>query len=217
MCQVNHSRVTFWFSVVLAVLIIAAGYASGAEVPAAAAKYRRNLTRNAHMIWGLDAPVATFGAQIHQESGWRPDARSAYAYGLSQFTPGTAAWIGTLDPVLAGGDAGNPVWALRALVRYDRWLWDRTTVAAAATPCDRMAFALSAYNGGIGYVGREQRLAAASGLAPDRWWQNVELTCVKSRADWACEENRGYPRRILLVIEPAYVRAGWGLGVRCPQ
>jgi soluble lytic murein transglycosylase-like protein len=209
--------VTFWVSVVIAALIISIGYACGAEIPADANKYRRDLTRNAHMIWGLSAPVATFAAQIHQESGWRPDARSAYAYGLSQFTPGTAEWIGTLDPVLAWADAGNPVWALRALVRYDRWLWDRTTVASAATPCDRMAFSLSGYNGGIGYVIREQRLAASAGLAPDRWWQNVELTCVKSRAEWACEENRGYPRRILLRLEPVYARAGWGLGVGCAQ
>lgn len=197
-------------SIVLAALCVVGGYAFGAEIPPAANKHRRDLTRNAHMIWGLDAPVATFAAQIHQESGWRPDARSAYAYGLAQFTPATADWIGTLDPVLAGADAGNPVWALRALVRYDRWLWQRLP---AATDCDRMAFALAGYNGGAGWLTREQRAAAAAGMAPDRWWQAVETVCV--RAEWACRENRGYPRRILQVLEPAYVRAGWGLGAGC--
>lgn len=179
------------------------------DVPHAANAYRRELTRNARMIWGINAPVATFGAQIHQESGWRPDARSPYAHGLAQFTPATAEWIGDVDPVLAGADTGNPVWAIRALVRYDRWLWDRNP---AATDCDRMAFALASYNGGAGWLRREQSQAIAAGLAPDRWWQNVEVTCHPRRAGWACRENRGYPQRILKKIEPAYIRAGWGLG-----
>lgn len=183
------------------------------DIPREARQYRRDLTRNARMIWGLDAPVSTFAAQIHQESAWRPDARSPYAHGLAQFTPATADWIGSLDHALAGADTGNPVWALRALVRYDRWLWGRSFVATAATPCDRMAFALAGYNGGVGYVLREQKLAMAAGLAPDRWWQNVERTCVPSRAAWACRENRDYPRRILTRLEPIYVGAGWGPGV----
>lgn len=181
-----------------------------ADVPSDAHRHRAELVRNARLIWGLDAPTATFAAQIHQESAWQPAARSRYAHGLAQFTPATAAWIVDIDPLLAGADAGNPVWAVRALVRYDRWLWERNPAAA---PCDRMAFALAAYNGGEAWLRREQRQASAIGLAPDRWWRNVETTCL--RAAWACQENRGYTRRILRIIEPDYVKAGWGLGMAC--
>lgn len=166
-----------------------------AQIPDAAPHYRRDLTRNAHLIWGLDAPVATFAAQIHQESGWRRDARSPYAFGLAQFTPDTAAWIGGLDAGLASNEPGNPVWALRALVRYDAWLYAR--VPGAASLCARMALALRGYNGGLGYVQKEAR----SGQP-----------CEVFRSVANCRENLDYPRRILTRLEPLYVRAGWGIG-----
>jgi soluble lytic murein transglycosylase-like protein len=165
------------------------------DIPSAAQQYRRDLTRNARMIWGLDAPVATFAAQIHQESAWRPDARSPYAHGLAQFTPATADWIGDLDPALAVADTGNPVWALRALVRYDAWLYAR--VPPSRNGCDRMALALRAYNGGLGWLRKE----AATGRP-----------CEAFRSAANCRENLGYPQRILTRLEPIYVRAGWGLG-----
>ena len=44
-----------------------------AQVPQAAQQYRPLLVRTAHAFWGLDAPVAVFAAQVHQESAWRPD------------------------------------------------------------------------------------------------------------------------------------------------
>jgi len=56
--------------------------------------------------WGLEAPVALFAAQVHQESGWREDARSPVgALGLAQFMPGTAAWIAQLYPADLGDAA----------------------------------------------------------------------------------------------------------------
>ncbi len=99
-------------SVILGAVAVAIGFQIGSpraqEIPREAQQHRRDLTRNARMIWGLDAPVSTFAAQIHQESAWRPDARSPYAHGLAQFTPATADWIGDLDPALAVADTGNP-------------------------------------------------------------------------------------------------------------
>ena len=47
-----------------------------AQVPQPALQYRPLLTRTAHAVWGLDAPVAVFAAQVHQESAWRPSAVS---------------------------------------------------------------------------------------------------------------------------------------------
>lgn len=167
-------------------------------IPHAAQQHRRDLTRNARMLWGLGAPVATFAAQIHQESAWRPDARSPYAHGLAQFTPATADWIGGLDPALAAADTGNPVWALRALVRYDAWLYARVPGASNAEPCARMALALRAYNGGLGWLQKEARTGKP---------------CAAFRSPANCRENLGYPQRILTRLEPIYIRAGWGPGV----
>lgn len=46
-----------------------------AQVPTAALRYRADLIRSSRSVWGMDAPVATFAGQIHQESQWRANAR----------------------------------------------------------------------------------------------------------------------------------------------
>jgi membrane-bound lytic murein transglycosylase MltF len=178
-----------------------------ADVPHAANRYRADLARQARLVWGLDAPVAVMAAQIHQESSWNPRALSpAGAQGMAQFMPATVTWIGDIDPALRGGDVYNPTWAFRAMARYDHWLYGRL---AAATPCDRWAFTLSAYNGGLGWVLRDKNLAAAQGGDRNRWWGQVERhNAGRSAANW--QENRGYPRRILVVLAPRYAQAGWG-------
>jgi len=182
----------------------------GRGIPATALRHRTELIRNARSVWGLAAPVAVFAAQVHQESGWRADAKSPVgARGMAQFMPSTADWLSGLFPELAANEPYNPSWALRALVTYDHYLWDRLE---AVTPCDRMAFALSAYNGGLGWVRRDSRLAASRGLAPDAWWDNVEaVNAGRSVGNW--RENRGYPKRILRTLTPRYVAAGYGEGI----
>ncbi|WP_018653017.1 transglycosylase SLT domain-containing protein, partial [Actinobacillus capsulatus] len=101
--------------------------------PQAAKPYQRELTRNSHAIWGLKAPIALFAAQIHQESQWNVTALSHVgAQGLAQFIPQTADWIANLYPELANNQPYNPSWALRALVRYDYWLYQRIS---AHTEC----------------------------------------------------------------------------------
>ena len=178
-------------------------------IPRAAYQYQRDLIRNARVIWGITAPVATFAAQIHQESGWRPDAKSKYASGLAQFTPDTADWISRLYAGELGENQPlNPSWALRALVTYDNRLWH---VIEAADDCERMAMTLSSYNGGLGWLQRDTRLARAAGADTRRWFGHVER--FSNRAQWAIEENRGYPRRILLKLERVYL--SWGPGVQC--
>ncbi len=180
-----------------------------AQVPRDAAKYRAELIRNARFVWGMDAPVATFAAQIHQESGWKPDATSPVgALGIAQFMPATADWIAKAYPALADREPLNPSWGIRALVTYDRHLWERVR---AATPCDRMAMVLSAYNGGLGWVYRDQRMATAAEADAGRWFNQVERFNAGRRPS-AFAENRGYPRRILLRHEPLYRAAGWGAG-----
>ncbi|MFZ5659175.1 MAG: transglycosylase SLT domain-containing protein [Pseudomonadota bacterium] len=182
--------------------------AVGATVPNEALRLRADLIRNARAVWGINAPVARFAAQIQQESAWRPAARSRYAEGLAQFTPATAAWIAQAYPRLGAAAPYSPQWAIRALVTYDRHLYLRILPRQGRVEaCDRWAMTLSAYNGGLGWVGRDRALAARAGADPDRWWRHVER--YSPRADWARRENRDYPRRILLRWEPIYRQAGW--------
>lgn len=197
-------------AVVAAVLAVFLSGITSAQVPARANQYQRDLIRQARSVWGLSAPVALFAAQVHQESSWRPDARSPYAAGLAQFTPDTAEWIGTIYAELAAPDVFDPRWALRALVRYDFWLWSRAR--DTATDCDRAAMMLSAYNGGLGWLNRDRRLATSKGADASRWWGQVER--YSARAEWAIEENRQYPRRILRELQGRYVPQ-WGRGVLC--
>ena len=192
---------------VLVCALLALALPVQAQVPQAAQPYRALLVRTAHAVWGLDAPVAVFAAQVHQESAWRADAISRVgAQGLAQFMPATATWIAGVDPALAARQPFSPAWALRALVTYDRWLYERTPARYA--PKDRMWVALRGYNGGLGHWQAE---AAASGAArPTR--VQVDAACGRAkRAPVLCRENLDYPHRILVVIQPRY--AAWGPGL----
>lgn len=182
-----------------------------ASVPAAAEQHRRTLVRAAHAEWGLGAPVATFAAQVHQESAWRVNARSPVgAQGLAQFMPATADWMAEIYPRSLGpAQPYNPGWALRAMVAFDRWLYERNQ---AVSECDRWAFVMAGYNGGNGWVNRDRRLASAKGADPLAWFDSVERhNAGRSAANF--RENRHYPRAILLRWEPMYAAAGWGPGV----
>ena len=176
------------------------------RVPPQSAMYRLWVEQAVAEEWGLQASPARLAAQLHQESAWNPRARShAGAQGLAQFMPATAQWIAQRFPERLGAyDPWDPRQAILAAAVYDRWLYDRNP---AATECDRWAFALAGYNGGEGWLRRDQRLAAAAGDDPLRWWGNVERHT--GRAGWAKRENRGYVHRILRQLEHAYVRAGW--------
>lgn len=183
---------------------------ANAAIPEVAKIYQRTLTRTAHTFWGVDAPVATFAAQIHQESRWQIDARSpAGAEGLAQFMPATSDWFASINPRdLTTAQPYNPAWAMRAQVMYNRWLYNRI---AAADACNRMAFTLSAYNGGLGWVQRDQALASASGA--DQLIYADVAPFNAGRADRFIAENRNYVTAILNHWQPLYVQAGWSRGV----
>lgn len=189
-------------------LLYAGGFFSPpvqAQVPAASARHKLTLLRAAQTEWGLNAPVAALAAQVHQESAWNPQAVSRVgARGLAQFMPATASWwcerAGT-----AAADClpHNPTWALRAMVGYDRFLFERAP--AYLDRFDRYWLALRAYNGGEAHVRAEALKTGSS--HPSR--AQIDLACGKARrAPVHCAENLDYPRRILLQLQPRY--AGWG-------
>ncbi|WP_245576384.1 transglycosylase SLT domain-containing protein [Desulfovibrio cuneatus] len=179
-------------------------------IPRGAEQYRALLIRTAHATWGLEAPIAVFAAQVHTESRWNTNAQSPVgAVGLAQFMPATAKWMPQVDPALAGPAPTNPGWALRGLASYNLWLWQRVQ---GENDFERMAFVLSAYNGGLGWVQRDKTLAKQKGLNPKRWFTSVE-TVNAGRSKASFTENRNYPRLILQERQHAYVQAGWGRGV----
>jgi hypothetical protein len=180
------------------------------RVPEHAVTYRLRIEREAARNFGLsgDAAVARLAAQIHQESGWRADAASPYAYGLTQFTPATARWLPSVCPDVGKPDVWDATWAIRAQSCYMAWLYRRARRIGTQPydDCSRWAFALRAYNGGEGWLMRERRLALNAGANPNAW---REVQGFRNRAGWAHRENTDYPRRILLRLEPAYIAAGW--------
>lgn len=206
------------FLAVFCTLAHAAVPEKNVTIPRAALQYRNLLIRAAHAHWGLDAPVSIFAAQIHTESWWNNSTvSSANAQGLAQFIPSTAAWMPQIAPELGKPAPFSPGWALPACVRYDKYLWDslRPRGSPAMKPCDRMAFALSAYNGGAGWVNRDRNLAANKGLNPDRYWGHVE-TVNAGRKAGSIRENRRYVEYIF-ERQHTYIRAGWGPGVSCAE
>ena len=192
-------------------LLVAGGFfnpACAQPIPAAAHTYRAELTRAAHSQWGLDAPIAALAAQVHQESGWNPSAVSRVgAQGMAQFMPATATWWCQINKLVpADCQPTNPVWALRALVGYDKHLFDRTP--SRMSDFDRLWVALRAYNGGLGHWLAE---AKSTGL-PQPTREQVDAACGKAkRHPIHCPENLQYPARILGMLQPRY--AGWGLAL----
>jgi hypothetical protein len=201
------------------VLIVAAAFivpllavlpVEAVEIPRMAHTHKRLLLQQSRLVWGLDAPTATFAAQIHQESLWRENAVSHVgAQGLAQFMPKTGAWIVTVYRDLGTHEPMNPTWSIRAMAQYNLHLHHRVD---GSHECERWAKTLSAYNGGLTWISRDEKLAASEGYDPTRWFDNVELVnSGRSAANF--KENRGYPRRILLMLESVYIAAGFGGGV----
>lgn len=154
---------------------------------------------------GAEEAIPILISQIVSESSWRPDAVSpAGAAGLGQFMPAT--WD-EVAPATAPSCAGQPrehaPCAIRAMILYDRRLLRANREADSKR--DRWALALSAYNGGQGWVNREARkCGAAEGCSPGRWPGNVQRVCL--RAEWACRENKAYPGAITARVEAAFGR-----------
>jgi soluble lytic murein transglycosylase-like protein len=198
---VGFSVCTFIY---IAAVLAGASSAHG-QVPTDANRYRLTLIREARAAWGLNAPVAAFAGQIHQESGWNANATSPMgAVGMAQFMPSTSAWLSGLYPSLAEHAPRHPTWAIRAMVTYD--LRQYRAVRKANDDCQRFAFALSAYNGGLAWVHRRQAISTQPGTC-------FGLTCTLNPGirPAAQAENEAYPRRVLLVHQKLY--ANWGQGI----
>ena len=105
----------------------------------------------------------------------------------------------------------RPDLQLRAVILKVRG--DYMGLRMVSDPWERLAFADAAYNGGAGGVSKERRACGlTAGCDPQRWFGNVERTCLKSRAALyagrsACDINRHHVTDVLLVRSPKY--RGW--------
>ncbi|MES4901559.1 MULTISPECIES: lytic transglycosylase domain-containing protein [unclassified Streptomyces] len=88
--------------------------------------------------------VALLAAQIHAESGWRPDADSGHAQGISQFTPQTWAEWGRDGDGDGKADVWEPKDAIPSQARYMCHLYG----VVKSLPGDPTKLALAAYNAG---------------------------------------------------------------------
>ena len=130
-------------------------------------------------------------AQIRAESAWRPDAGSPVgAVGLAQFMPPTAdEEYPRTEPSCEGVARTDPTCSLRAqagyMQRVARWVDDPGNFHLAS----------AGYNAGAKWIQREtDACAAAFGCDPTKWFNNVSRHC--QRAAHACQETRGYLKRI---------------------
>lgn len=188
--------------------------AAPSQPPARAHQYRADMTRSAYRVFGPSAPVSTLAAQIHQESGWRIDAVSHVgAQGLAQFMPATAADMARNHPAeCAPADPYSARWAFTCRDHYMRTRLDAINPMGehGLDECDEWVFALRAYNGGLGWIQRDRRLALSRGLDPDNHTEVERVNAGRNAA--AFRENIEYAPKILS-RQPSYVSAGWGRGV----
>lgn len=187
---------------IIAIVCLTIGLVSSANaaIPRAALAYRSTIVRETESQFGLPAPTPVIAAQIMQESQFNPHAHSGVgAQGLMQIMPQTAEWAAVAGQ-LGQAQPTSPAWAIRAGVWYDRWLYDR--VRTYDTECDRWNFTLSAYNGGLGYVYKRQRM----GYRPGSWALtgpiNPGITPANQR------ENEDYSKRILVRWQTIFT--DWG-------
>jgi len=191
---------------IAALVLLAFSTLALAQVPPAALKYRADLTREAHFVFGLGAPIDYLAGQIEQESGWRSGITAwDNGRGLAQFMDPTAQWVSERYQELGKPQPYNPLWAIRAMVRLDAYNAGRV---AAATPCDQWGAALKAYNAGLGYVLRAQKQSRA----PGRWFGSTEKINAGQNAK-NFEYSRLYPRWIVFKHAPKY--SAWGHGINC--
>lgn len=190
--------------------MLAAGVALAAKSAIAAPdrclQYRSLLIRESQAVYGINAPVPMQVAKLRQESSCRAEVTAwDDGRGLAQFMDGTAAHVAAMFPELGPPAPYDSRWAIRAMVRYDKWLYARVK---GDTVCERWAAALKAYNAGLGYVQRAQRRSPTPGI-----WFNATENINAGQSVQNFEHSRRYPRVILFKHQPLY--AHWGV-VTCP-
>lgn len=205
-------------------------------VPTRATQYLPMLKAEQVRFWPSHPAPEQLGALIEHESClslthsrcWSPTSRLKSAReegaGFGQITRAyrkdgglrfdALAEMRDAHPALDGWSWDNvytrPDYQLRAVVLKNR---DNFKALLMVTdPIERLSFADAAYNGGMGGVQNERRACGLTkGCDPQKWFQNVELHCLKSRSALygqrsACDINRHHVRDVVLNRSAKYKR-----------
>ena len=114
-------------------------------------------------------------AQGYQESGLDQSTRSPVgAIGVMQLLPETAR-----DPNVGIADIQLVEPNIHAGVKYLRHLVNEYFDDPQIDPTNRLLFAFASYNAGPNRIARLRTKAAAQGLDPNKWFNNVELVVAK--------------------------------------
>ena len=222
--------------VILLALIAAPAGAQNVKtyVPKQAYALLPDLRSAQERVWP-DAPMPSFlGAQVEQESCqslthskcWNPMSQlktsREWGRGLGQVTTSyradgsvrfdKQAELRAEYPSLRGWTIArwsDPDYQLLAIVEMDHGIYKR--VAGATSTTERLAFTLSAYNGGESGVRQDRLLCRnTAGCEPDAWFGNVEKYSLKTRkvnagyGESAFAINRGYVRNVIFLRRPKY-------------
>jgi membrane-bound lytic murein transglycosylase MltF len=123
--------------------------------------------------YGLD--YLLMAAQAYQESGLDQSKRSHVgAIGVMQVMPATAR-----DKAVGIPDIEKLESNIHAGIKYNRWMIDTYYNEPGLTPLNRGLLAFASYNAGPAKVAALRRQAAAEGLDPNKWFNNVELIAAK--------------------------------------
>lgn len=204
-------------------------------IPALAIVYLPMLLATQQEIWPA-APIPSFlAAQVEQESCitlrhskcWNPRAelktKREYGFGIGQVTTAYRAdgsvRFNKFEELKAAhaslrdwqwSDRYDITYQFKALVEMDKAIFNR--IKNASTIPDRLAFTLSAYNGGESGVMQDRTLCRnTKNCDQNVWFDNVEKTSLKSKIKWegygrsAFEINRSYVHDILFTRRPKYV------------
>jgi membrane-bound lytic murein transglycosylase MltF len=122
-----------------------------------------------------DVDYLLMAAQGYQESGLDQSKRSRVgAIGVMQVMPATARDKAVNIPRIEVLENN-----IHAGIKYNRWMMDNFYNEAGIDRRNKMLFAFASYNAGPGRVAGLRREAAAQGLDPNRWFNNVELVAAK--------------------------------------
>src|SRR5450759_4256093 len=95
-------------------------------------KYWPTVIRESRYHIGMDAPARDFMGQIEVESRCVAGITTAEgSQGLGCFMPDTAAWLHErekeLQKIAPTPQPLNPLWSIRAIILFDRWLYGKVS------------------------------------------------------------------------------------------
>lgn len=194
-------RAVYCALAVILFLYLFVAVSAPASAADACAQFQSTMAREAQSVYGPDAPTPMFMGQMRQESTCRPGITAAdLGRGLAQFMDGTTKQVTALFPELGPADPYNPRWAMRAMARYDGWIYRRVK---GKDDCHRWAAVLKGFNAGPGYVQQAQ----AKSSDPGTWFGVTEFVQTRQSPS-NFEYSRTYPHKILFKHQLLYVSTG---------